>query len=354
MDWQGIWNSIVDFFKNNVWNIVYFFAILIIGIIVIKIFINLMRRMLSHTKMEKIAQQFLVGTIKFALYLVLVLILLTRVGVQINGIITAMSAVLLAIGMALEANISNLANGIIIISTHLVKKGDYIIVSGVEGQVTDVNFLFTTLTTFDNKKVTLPNSALVNGSVTNLGANPKRRIDLTFSVAYESDTELVKKVVTDVMKSNGKVYLEPEPFCKLRNLGASSIDFFSNCWVDSEDYWEVYYYIMENVYNEFKRHKISIPFNQIEIRDRKDKVVMPVVGKGLPKRVEKIRPKHHEKFDLENVDLKKTIKQKKAERKAEKEKRKLAKQKEKLAKNKKKVNSKEKNQKTGNKKKSAK
>ena len=329
MDWKGIWDTIVDFFKSNVWNIVTFVAIFVIGLIVVKIVVNILRRILSHTKMEKIAQQFLLGIIKFCLYLAWILVLLTRVGVQINGIITAMSAVLLAIGMALEANIANLANGIIIISTHLVKKGDYIIVDGVEGNVTDVNFLFTTLITLDNKKVTLPNSALVNGSVTNLGANPKRRIDITFSVAYESDTELVKKVVTDVMKSNGKVYLEPEPFCKLRNLGASSIDFFSNCWVDSEDYWEVYYYIMENVYNEFKRHKISIPFNQIEIRDRKDKVVMPVVGKGLPKRVEKIRPKHHEKFDLENVDLKKTIKQKKAERKAEKQKRKLEKQKEK-------------------------
>ena len=131
------------------------------------------------------------------------------------------------------------------------------------------------------------------------------------------------------MKSNGKVYLDPEPFCKLRNLGSSSIDFFSNCWVDNEDYWEVYYYIMENVYNEFKRHKISVPFNQVEIRDRKDKVVMPVVGKGLPKRVEKIRDKKHEKFDLETIDLKKTIIEKKAERKAEKQKRKLENQKEK-------------------------
>ncbi len=329
MDWKGIWDTIVDFFKSNVWNIVTFVAIFVIGLIVVKIAVNIIRRILSHTKMEKIAQQFLLGIIKFCLYLAWILVLLTRVGVQINGIITAMSAVLLAIGMALQANIANLANGIIIISTHLVKKGDYIVVDGVEGNVTDVNFLFTTLVTFDNKKVTLPNSALVNGSVTNLGANPKRRIDITFSVAYESDTELVKKVVTDVMKSNGKVYLDPEPFCKLRNLGSSSIDFFSNCWVDNEDYWEVYYYIMENVYNEFKRHKISIPFNQVEIRDRKDKVVMPVVGKGLPKRVEKIRDKKHEKFDLETIDLKKAIKEKKAERKAEKQKRKLEKQKEK-------------------------
>lgn len=320
MDWQGMWNQIINFFKDNVWNIIYFFAILVIGFIIVKILVNITRRTLAHTKMEKIAQQFLVAIVKFILYLVWILILLSRIGIQITGIVTALSAVLLAVGMALQSNISNLANGIIIISTHLVKKGDYIIVDGVEGSVTNVNFLFTTLTTKDNKKVTIPNSSLVNGSVTNLGANPKRRVDFTFSVAYETDTELVKKVVTDVMKSNGNVYLDPEPFCKLKTLGASSIDFFANCWVDSEDYWDVYYYIMENVYNEFKRNKISIPFTQIEMRERKDRVVMPVNKTPLPKRVEKQRKPAEEKFDLENADLKKIIKERKRKKKEEKQK----------------------------------
>lgn len=303
MDWNKIWNTIVTYFQTNIWNIVWFVVILVFGIIAVKLLINITRRILSKTKMEKIAQQFLVGTIKFVLYLIWVLALLSQIGIEITGVITAMSAVLLAVGMALETNIANLANGIIIISTHLVKKGDYIIVSDVEGSVTDINFLFATLVTPDNKKVTLPNSSLVNGSVTNLGANPKRRVDFTFSVAYESDTELVKSTVIDVMKSNGKVYLSPEPFCKLKYLSASSIDFFANCWVDNEDYWDVYYYVIENVYNEFKRKGISIPFNQLEIRERKDSVIMPVIGKGLPERIEKVR-KSNEKFDLENVDIK--------------------------------------------------
>lgn len=329
MNWSKIWQDIVNFFKGNVWGIVAFFATLIFGFILIKLIINIVRRVLNKTKMERIAQQFLIGIIKFALYLIWILILLSEVGVQINGIITAMSALLLAVGMALESNISNFANGIIIVSTHLIKKGDYIVVAGVEGSVTNINFLFTTLTTVDNKKVTLPNSTLVNNSLTNLGANPKRRVDFTFSVAYETDCDLVKKVVTDVMKSNGKIYLDPEPFCKLKTLGASSIDFFSNCWCDSEDYWEVYYYVMENVYNEFKRNNISIPYNQIEIRERKENVVMPVSGDGLPERVEKVRKKQKEKFDLENADLEKIIKERRKER-AEKRKQKRAQKKENL------------------------
>lgn len=325
MDWEKLWNDIVGFFKANVWNIVFFFVILFVGIIVIKILLAITRKLLGATKMEKIAQQFVCTIFKFVLWLALILLLLTQIGVEITGLLTALSAVILAVGMALQNAIANVANGIIIISSHMFKKNDYIIVGGVEGKITDINFMFTTLITNDNKKITLPNSSIINNSVTNLGAEPKRRVDFTFSVAYESDVELVKKVVTDAMKSDGRVYLDPVPFCKLKELNASSIDFFANCWCDNADYWDVYYYVIENVYNEFKRNKISVPYTQLEIRERKDKVTMPVVGKKLPARVEKQRDES-EKIDLEkdglatalkkakkNKELKKAKKEKKAE-----------------------------------------
>lgn len=319
MNWAQIWSDIVNFFKANVWNIVFFFAILIIGIIVIKIVMALVRKILSKTKMEKIAQQFLCTILKFILWLILILLLLSQIGVEVTGLLTALSAVILAVGMALQNAIANVANGIIIISSHMFKKGDYIIINGVEGNIVDINFMFTTLNTVDNRKVTLPNSSILSSNVTNLGAYPKRRVDFTFSVAYETDVELVKKVVVDVMKSDGRVDLTPEPFCRLKTLNSSSIDFFANCWCDNADYWDVYYYITEHVYNEFKRHNISVPYNQLEVRERKDKVKMPVVGKGLPTRVEKVR---EEKPQTEHEKFKETIeksKRKRAQKKTEKE-----------------------------------
>ena len=294
MDWAGIWNDIVTYFQTNVWNIVFFFVILILGIIIIKIIMTVLRKVLGKTRMERIAQQFICTAVKFCLWLVLILLLLSQIGIQISGILTAISALILAVGMALESNMANLANGIVIVSNHMFKKGDYIIVDGVEGNITDINFLFTTLLTSDNKKITLPNSTIVNSSVTNLGANAKRRVDFTFSVAYESDVELVKKIVTDVMKSDGRVYLDPAPFCRLKTMNASSLDFSANCWCDNEDYWDVYYYVMEWVYNEFKRNKISVPYNQLEVRERKDSVKVPVIGKKLPERVEKVRAEKKE------------------------------------------------------------
>lgn len=303
MNWNKLWNDIKAFFTNNVWNIVLFFSVLLIGIIVIKILINVLRRVFAKSKMEKIAQQFIIAIIKVVLYLILVLALLSIIGVQITGIVTALSALILAVGLALESNIANLANGIVIVATKMFKKGDRIIVGDVEGDIININFLFTTLSTSDNKRVTIPNSTIVNSSVINAGANPIRRVDFTFSVAYETDVELVKKIVTDVMKSNGNVLLDKEPFCRLKTLGASSLDFFCNCWCDNEDYWDVYYYVVENVYNEFKRNNISVPYNQLEVRSRTDTVNMPYDEAPLPERVEKQRTQSRAGFDLETANL---------------------------------------------------
>jgi small conductance mechanosensitive channel len=274
--------------------------------------------------MEKIAQQFITAIIKFILYLILVLALLSIIGIQISGIITALSALILAVGMALESNIANLANGIVIVATHMFKKGDFISVDGKDGSIVDINFLFTTIMTPDNKKVTIPNSTIVNNSVVNAGANKTRRVDFTFSVAYETDVELVKKIVIEVMTSDGRVIVNEEhtPFCRLKTLGSSSIDFFANCWCDKEDYWDVYYYVVENVYNEFKRNGISIPYSQLEVRNRTDNVVMPVIEAKLQDRVEKER-KEEENFDLETADLTQIFKaaktNKKESKKAKKE-----------------------------------
>jgi len=313
MDWNKIWTSITDFFTNNFWNIVVFFATLFVGIIVVKILLNMSKRLLAKTKIERVTQAFLHHIIKFCLYLILILILLNVIGVSISGLLTTISAMVLAIGMALQNIITNIANGIVIVSTGMFKKGDFISVEGVDGSIDDINFLFTTIMTTDNKKITIPNSSILNNPVTNYGANKTRRVDFSFDVAYESDVEQVKAIILDVIKASGKVLPDKEPFCRLKVLEASSIKFVANCWVDSEDYWDVYYFVIENVFNEFKRNNVSIPYNQIEIRERKDNVVMPVIGKSLEVRDQKVRNKK-EKIDLENADLLAIFNKKKAKK----------------------------------------
>ena len=314
MDFGAIWETIKNYFAENYMSYVRFFAVFIIGIIVIKILLKIMSGFFR--RMEPVAKRFLLAIFKFVFWLTLILVLLSVVGVEITGMLTAVSAVLLAIGMALESNIANLANGIVIVSSHMLKKGDFITVGDTSGCVTEINFLFTTLTTLDNKRVTIPNSTIVNSAVVNAGANPKRRVDITFSVAYESDVELVKRTVIGVMRSNGKVYLDPEPFCKLKTIGESSLDFFSNCWCDSEDYWDVYYYLMENVYNEFKKNGIVIPYRQVEVREKRGAETLPFDNSPLPERKEKARKKEGGDNFMEKV--KKKVDSKKAQKEQKK------------------------------------
>ena len=327
MNWNKIWNSITDFFSRNAWNIVIFFAVMFIGIIVIKLVLNITRRILNKTKMEQIAVGFIMAILKFVFYLFLIIILLSIVGIEITGIVTALSAVFLSVGLALQNTIANVANGIIIVSSKMFKKGDYIAVNGVEGAITQINFLYVTLLTPDNKRITLPNNALLNNVVTNFDSNNTRRVNFSFEVGYENDVELVKKVVIDCMKSNGLVRLDPVPFCRLNGMGASNLQFTARCWCDREDYWTVYFDLMETVFNEFKRHKISIAYNQVEIRERTDTPPVPVVGNALPARVEKKR-NNRRHFDLEDADLTQIFKHKgKSQTKAEKkEQKRLAKE----------------------------
>lgn len=304
MDWNAMWESIKNFFTNNGWNIVKFFAVLVIGIILIKLILNLSRKVLGKTKVPKMTYQFILLLVKVLLYLFLVLILLSIMGIQISGILTAFSAIILAVGVALENNISNFANGIILVSTQMFNAGDYIsIQDDVEGTIVSINFLFTTINTTDNKKITVPNSKLVNNSVSNYSAYSTRRVNMNFAVSYDSDVEKVKKIITDVMKSNGKVYLDKPIFCRLKSLEDSNLNFYGYCWCDTSDYWDVFYYLQENVYNEFKRNGIDIAYNQVEVRNRTDTPPVYVDGDKLPERIEKVREEKESDFDLETADL---------------------------------------------------
>ena len=321
-----LWNKITTFFSNNLNNIITFFALLVIGIIVIGIIMRLIKKSFKRHDTDPMSAKFFVELIRFCLYLVFVLILLHTMGVAITGFVTALSALVLAIGMALKENIANLVNGLIIITTKKYKQGEYIVCENVEGQIVDINFLFSTLKTLDGKQVTLPNSHLVNYPVTNFGAYPKRRVQYEIPVAYESDIELVQKVVLDSIKACNLAYIDdPKPGCRLKKFDASAIVFFVTFWVDNQDYWEAYFTVLEYIYNEFKRNHIVIPYQQIEIRQRTDDVKYKVIDDLLPKRVEKYRTTQNKKIDIDDIedmsfkDIKRYIKNKeKSKQKIEK------------------------------------
>lgn len=301
MTWESLWNDVGNYFKENAWNFLIFFGVLVGGFIVIQIIIVVTKRIMRRRHVDEMAIRFVATLLRFALWLLLIMVLLSIIGIPVSGITTTISAAVLAVGMALKDFLSNLASGIVLIGSKKYKTGDYIQVAGVDGCVVDINFLFTTLKTPNSTQVNLPNSTMVNSPVTNFGAYALRRVAITFPVAYESDTNLVIKTLTDVMKSCGLVHLNPAPECHLKELSASSIDFFCTCFCDNADYWDTYFYIMEHGFDELKRAGITVPFQQVEITQKVEKP-SPIAYDHLPARVEKDRDHEERALSIEEME----------------------------------------------------
>ena len=291
MNWEEIKTTGITFFQTSGLNILKAIGILLIGLVAIKIIVTITKKVFRKTKMEKAAQGFLTSIIKVVLYLVLLFVIASVLGINTTGLVAVVSTAGLALSLALQSSLSNLANGVVLIATHPFREGDYVAIGSIEGTVKALEMTHTILVTPDNKIISIPNSTVISNEITNYNVLGTRRLSFDFSVDYATDIEKAKKVINDVLYSNGKIKLDPSPSVALNTLGDSAININAKCWVDSEDYWDMYFYITENVFNEFKRNNINIPYNQIEVRMRTDEVISPVIQATLPQRVEKAQKK---------------------------------------------------------------
>ena len=311
MTWSDIWNGVVDFFTTSGLTILKVLGLWILGYIVIKIIMLVCRKIFAKTKMEKVTQGFLLSAIKFILYTILLIMLLSQLGVEITGIVTALAAAGLAIGLALQSSLSNVASGIILLMNHPFKEGDYVSLNGTEGKIHSIKILTTSLLTTDNKLVVLPNSTVANNAIINFSNRKTRRVEFEFTVDEQSDPDLVNKIVLEVMKSNGKVFLSPESFCGLKTFNEGSLNFFAYCWCGVDDYTEVYYYVVDQIFNEFKRNSITVPVQQLEVRLTDKDSQLTYRKKPLPERVEVKRENDKEGDDFlsffKKFDLKEKI-----------------------------------------------
>ena len=237
MDWEKIKNAVTSFLSDGGLKILKALLVFIVGFILIKLVMKIVKSIFSKTSMEKITQSFLLSIIKFVLNLILIITVLQSLGIATTGLIALISAAGLAVSLALQNSLSNLANGVVIITTKPFREGDYVSINGVEGSVKNIKMLTTSIVTADNKMVVLPNSSIVTNEVVNYNALKTRKVTFAFDVDYASDINQVKQIILDVMTSNGKVRLEPAPFVALKTLKDSSLGFTASCWVDCEVYW---------------------------------------------------------------------------------------------------------------------
>ena len=168
-------------------------------------------------------------------------------------------------GLAVQGSLSNFAGGVLIILTRPFKIDDYIETQGISGTVEDIHIIYTILRTPDNKVIHIPNGTLANSTITNYSSKDTRRVDFTFSIAYDADYLKAEQIILDICKSHSLVLDDPAPVCRLSEYADSAIKLVLRVWTLSSDYWNVYFDINESVKNEFDAAGISIPYNQLDV-----------------------------------------------------------------------------------------
>ncbi|HPD85698.1 MAG TPA: mechanosensitive ion channel family protein, partial [Proteiniphilum sp.] len=176
----------------------------------------------------------------------------------------------LALGLAVKDNLANFAGGVMLLFNKPFRGGDYIEAQGMAGTVQSVGILYTTLTTFDNKTVHIPNGPLSTGNITNYSTQATRRVDLTVNVDYGSDVELVKRLLLDIAEKHPQVLNDPEPTARMVKMNDSSIDFTLKVWAKGSDFWPVTFDLNEQAYEALVAHGLNIPFPQMTVHMAKD------------------------------------------------------------------------------------
>ena len=220
--------------------------------------------------MDMTLVKFIKSFINYSLKILLVLVIAGGYwDIQLSGLAAIVASAGVAIGLALQGSLSNFAGGFIILLLRPFKVGDYIQTGEFEGAVEQIGVFYTTLTTVDNKVVLIPNGTLSNGSLINYSTKDTRRVDLIFSAGYESDILKVRRVLKEIVEKNPLILDYPEPFVGLFEQGSNSLNFAVRVWVNTPDYWTVYFDLLEQVKLRFDEEEISIVlFNIAEMYER--------------------------------------------------------------------------------------
>lgn len=238
---------------------------LIIGLWVISAFTSGVRKGFEKSGMEESLRGFLLSLISIGLKVLLVISVASMVGVETTSFIAVLGAAGLAVGLALQGSLANFAGGVLILIFRPYKVGDYIDAGGVSGSVRKIEIFSTVLTTPDNKTIIVPNGSVSNSAITNYSTQETRRVDIVFGIGYDDDMKKAKDILSGLIEADDRILKDPEPAVVVSNLGDSAVDITTRSWVNSGDYWGVYFDLIENGKRAFDENGISIPYPQSDV-----------------------------------------------------------------------------------------
>ena len=277
-DMEAVLQKTVDYFGGHIPGVAAFLVkiivcivIYIIGKNVIGWVVKTVRSMLLRTKMQTGAATFIVSMLKIFLYLILIFGIAMQFGVKESSVAALVASGGVAIGLAIQGGLSNLAGGFLILLFQPFEVGDYILAQGEEGAVQKIEILYTTLHTIDNRKVIIPNGNLANNVIVNATGADRRKLDITVGISYEDDISKAKQVLLQIIERSEYVIREQEAQVFVSELGDSSVVMGLRCWVRTEQYLPALWQMNEQIKNEFDRAGLHIPFPQMDVHVRAGK-----------------------------------------------------------------------------------
>lgn len=260
-----------DVLFSKLLEIVAAIIIFYVGRMVARAVSRVLEKALLAKAVDKAVVSFIASIIYAVILIATLLMALSQVGVQTTSFIAILGAAGLAVGLALQGSLANFASGILIILFRPFKSGDFIEAGGVTGTVDKIEIFQTTMKTPDNKRVIVPNAQVAGGAITNYSAEPTRRVDLVIGISYDSDLRQAKQILQEILKNDNRVLPEPAAVVTVAGLGDSSVNFNVRPWVNSADYWGVYWDTLEKVKLTFDEQGIAIPFPQMDVHIKQDK-----------------------------------------------------------------------------------
>ena len=257
--------TMTKFFTSGLGKIVLFIIVAIIGAILIKVFIKMLRKLGTKTKIDQTVYKFMITVVKFVLWMLYILTLLAIIGVPITSLVAIITALTLGVTLAVQSSVSNLANGIILLANKPFKIDDFVEINGVSGTVVDISIFNTKLRTSNNEIITMPHNVTINNPIIDYTSLEMRRIALDVSVSYDSDMNKVKQVLLDTIKEQDLVLQDQANSVNLAKMNSSSIDFSVKVWTATENYWDCFFALTESVFNKLKENNIEIPYNKLDV-----------------------------------------------------------------------------------------
>ncbi len=239
--------------------------ILLAGLIVIRLLMSFIKKALMKTSLDEALHKFILNTIKIILLIVLTITVLGYLNIPTSTFVAVLGACGAAVALALKDSLANVAGGILILINKPFGKGNYVSVNGTEGIVDSIDLLVTTLKTFDNKVVSVPNGLITTSVLVNYSKEEKRRVDCVFSISYDCSIGRAKDVIYAVIESNPDIIKDIEPIVAVASQGSSAINIDCKVWCSNEKYWDVKYSLEETVKTAFDENGISIPYPQVDV-----------------------------------------------------------------------------------------